>query len=55
MWCFVVMVVIFTKGTAAVTYNVGDKEGWRIPSKDSFYKDWADTKTFRVGDELCEY
>lgn len=55
MGCFVVMVVILTEGAAAVTHTVGDTTGWTIPSTPSFYDDWADNKTFSVGDVLCKY
>ncbi|KAK8620000.1 hypothetical protein V6N13_066489 [Hibiscus sabdariffa] len=37
---------------SGTTYTVGDSTGWRVPTNDDFYDDWADNKDFRVGDIL---
>ncbi|KAF7839632.1 blue copper protein-like [Senna tora] len=36
----------------SVTYTVGDKTGWVIPSSASSYQTWASGKSFKVGDVL---
>lgn len=51
----VFLVVIFAERSDATVYNVGDATGWGVPANNDFYDDWADNKTFRVGDQLCEY
>ncbi|XP_028794183.1 blue copper protein [Neltuma alba] len=38
--------------SGAVTYTVGDKTGWTVPSSQAFYKTWTSGKTFKVGDIL---
>ncbi|KAA3476904.1 stellacyanin-like [Gossypium australe] len=38
---------------ASTTYTVGDSTGWQVPTSNSnLYDDWADNKTFVVGDDL---
>lgn len=39
---------------AATTYEVGGSTRWVIPPNTSFYEEWAEGKTFHVGDILCE-
>lgn len=39
--------------TGSVTYTVGDKTGWTVPSgAPAFYKTWTSGKTFKLGDIL---
>ncbi|CAL9028048.1 unnamed protein product [Prunus brigantina] len=57
MACFVVMAVAFPsllnlKGATAEDYVVGDSVGWAVPPNTSFYSEWADSKTFQIGDGL---
>lgn len=42
---------------AATTYTVGDSLGWTIPPNNSveFYEDWANNKTFQIGDSVCKH
>ncbi|GMJ15658.1 hypothetical protein HRI_005235000 [Hibiscus trionum] len=41
------------QSTYGATYTVGDSTGWTIPTGNTdFYDDWADNKTFVVGDVL---
>ncbi|TYH36238.1 hypothetical protein ES332_D13G250700v1 [Gossypium tomentosum] len=37
---------------STTTFTVGDSTGWRVPTNDDFYEDWADHKHFVVGDVL---
>ncbi|GMN68861.1 hypothetical protein TIFTF001_037913 [Ficus carica] len=37
---------------AATTYEVGGSTRWVIPPNTSFYEEWAEGKTFHVGDIL---
>ncbi|KAL5538985.1 hypothetical protein UlMin_045521 [Ulmus minor] len=46
------IVVCLAEVVASVTYEVGDSTGWTIPSSTDFYSEWAESKTFHVGDEL---
>ena len=39
--------------SSTTTHNVGDSEGWAVPSYPGFYEDWAKNRTFAVGDVLC--
>lgn len=49
----VCMVVMLRLSEAAV-YKVGDSAGWTtIANVD--YKQWASTKTFHIGDTVCEF
>lgn len=38
--------------SGSVTYTVGDKTGWTVPSSAAFYKTWTSGKNFKVGDIL---
>ncbi|XVE98350.1 hypothetical protein REPUB_Repub03eG0098800 [Reevesia pubescens] len=50
---FVVLAATLLQSTYATTYTVGDSTGWRVPnSNNGFYENWADNKTFVVGDIL---
>ena len=44
-----------TEGTVTTVYTVGDSLGWRVPPNESYYSDWASTKTFFVGDKLGKF
>ncbi|XP_054820139.1 cucumber peeling cupredoxin-like [Prosopis cineraria] len=47
----VVLSLLFAASEAA-RYNVGDRFGWSVPPNETFYSDWASSKTFIVGDTL---
>lgn len=51
----VVLASTLLQSTYAVTYTVGDSTGWTVPSNTEFYDEWADNKTFAVGDVLGEF
>ncbi|OAE26515.1 hypothetical protein AXG93_1406s1070 [Marchantia polymorpha subsp. ruderalis] len=36
----------------AATYTVGDATGWTFPPTATFYDEWANNHTFKVGDQL---
>lgn len=38
--------------SGSVTYTVGDKMGWTVPSRNASYQAWASGKSFKVGDVL---
>ncbi|KAH7682368.1 Cupredoxins domain-containing protein, partial [Dioscorea alata] len=46
------MACIFSLSMAATEHTVGEDFGWQIPQTKSFYQDWADARTFTVGDKL---
>ncbi|GMH03708.1 hypothetical protein Nepgr_005547 [Nepenthes gracilis] len=53
-----VLLAVVAMETAVVEalkeFNVGEREGWRVPTADNsnMYNDWAQTKRFHVGDSL---
>ncbi|MBA0787027.1 hypothetical protein Gotri_026751, partial [Gossypium trilobum] len=49
---FVVLAANVLQSTNGATYTVGDSTGWRVPTNNDFYDDWADNKVFAVGDVL---
>ncbi|XP_042480095.1 mavicyanin-like [Macadamia integrifolia] len=44
--------VIMAPMNAMITHNVGGSFGWSIPKDPNFYQDWANPRTFGVGDKL---
>lgn len=50
------MACIFSLSMAATEHTVGGEDfGWQIPQTKSFYQDWADARTFTVGDKLSKF
>jgi len=45
------VVVSCTAAASAVTFTVGDTQGWSLRGD---YATWASGKDFKVGDTLCE-
>ncbi|XP_020223267.1 stellacyanin [Cajanus cajan] len=37
---------------SSTTHIVGDNLGWNVPNSPTFYKEWAQNRTFVVGDVL---
>ncbi|RDY13753.1 Blue copper protein, partial [Mucuna pruriens] len=52
MGCSIFAMVFIICATEPTDYKVGDSFGWNVPTNESFYKDWASTKRFFVGDSL---
>ena len=52
---FIVLTALIMGATEAAEYNVGDSLGWRFPPNESYYSDWANNKTFFVGDKLSKF
>ncbi|XP_028753904.1 umecyanin-like [Neltuma alba] len=50
--CFMVALSLVFAASEATRYNVGGDFGWGIPPNQTFYSDWASSKTFIVGDSL---
>lgn len=49
-----VCLVVMGRLSEAAVYKVGDSAGWTtIANVD--YKLWASTKTFHIGDTVCEF
>ncbi|MED6199456.1 hypothetical protein PIB30_076122 [Stylosanthes scabra] len=46
------MLAILQLAEAQTQHVVGGSEGWKIPSNDSTYQDWANNQNFSVGDIL---
>ncbi|MED6192476.1 hypothetical protein PIB30_010411 [Stylosanthes scabra] len=46
------MLAILQLAEAQTQHVVGGTEGWKIPSNDSVYQDWANNQNFSVGDIL---
>jgi len=47
-------IVVMLRLSEAAVYKVGDSAGWTtIANVD--YKLWASTKTFHIGDTVCEF
>ena len=53
-YLLIIMVALTLKGATAEFYVVGDDLGWTVPPNTSFYSEWASSKTFQIGDELCK-
>ncbi|KAK7318133.1 hypothetical protein RJT34_02831 [Clitoria ternatea] len=50
---FATIISIAWEPASSVTiHTVGDTLGWNLPSYPSFYTDWAEKRTFAVGDVL---
>ncbi|XP_028753953.1 umecyanin-like [Neltuma alba] len=50
--CSIVVLSLLFAATEATKYNVGGSFGWNIPPNQTFYSEWASSKTFVVGDSL---
>ncbi|XP_062079700.1 stellacyanin-like [Humulus lupulus] len=50
--CSLIIMVTLLKGATAKQYVAGDSFGWTIPPNTSFYSDWANSKTFQIGDDI---
>ncbi|XP_028753912.1 stellacyanin-like [Neltuma alba] len=48
----IVALSLLFSATEARQYHVGDSFGWNTPPNQTFYSDWASSKTFFVGDSL---
>ncbi|XP_054820415.1 umecyanin-like [Prosopis cineraria] len=50
--CSMFILSLLFAATEATEYNVGGSFGWNTPPNQTFYSDWASSKTFFVGDSL---
>ncbi|PON54732.1 Phytocyanin domain containing protein [Trema orientale] len=50
--CSLIIMVAMLKGANAELYVVGDSFGWNTPPNTTFYSEWANSKTFEIGDDV---
>ncbi|XP_054822399.1 umecyanin-like [Prosopis cineraria] len=50
--CSIIVLSLLFAATEATQYSVGGSFGWDIPPNQTFYSEWASSKTFFVGDSL---
>ncbi|KAG6549575.1 hypothetical protein Mapa_008957 [Marchantia paleacea] len=48
----IILVAGLMAGASATSFTVGDTTGWTIVSRPTFYQEWADAQTFKVGDDI---
>ncbi|PIA44864.1 hypothetical protein AQUCO_01700440v1 [Aquilegia coerulea] len=50
---FMLLAVLHVSMATATVYKVGDSAGWTVVKENKdYYKNWAASKTFKVGDEI---